>query len=112
VGALGGYTNTNEGKVIAASFLDNFNKIVVSVRENASLRAGGAVAGVVYNAGDVVRSKIDNVQLLSEPLAGAKEVAKLMKTEELVYLGTEKDGYLQVQGASGSGWVLKVLMLK
>ena len=35
--ALGGYTNTNEGKVITASFLDNWNNIVRAIRNNASL---------------------------------------------------------------------------
>ena len=33
--ALGGYTNTNEGKVITASF--NWNNIVRAVRDNPSL---------------------------------------------------------------------------
>jgi curli biogenesis system outer membrane secretion channel CsgG len=33
-GAVGGYTNTNEGKVIAASFLDNYNAIVRAMRRD------------------------------------------------------------------------------
>ena len=36
--ALGGYSNTNEGKVIAASFADNYNGIVRAVRGNPSLQ--------------------------------------------------------------------------
>src|SRR4029453_15811859 len=35
---LGGYSNTNEGKVIAASFADNYNGIVRGVRANPSLQ--------------------------------------------------------------------------
>jgi hypothetical protein len=31
-GALGGYTNTAQGKVIAAAFMDAFNQMVVSLR--------------------------------------------------------------------------------
>src|SRR5687768_12579223 len=31
-GGLGGYANTNEGKVIAASLMDNYNNVVRSVR--------------------------------------------------------------------------------
>lgn len=34
VAAVGGYTNTNEGKVVAASFLDNYNNIVRAMRRD------------------------------------------------------------------------------
>jgi curli biogenesis system outer membrane secretion channel CsgG len=33
-GGIGGYSNTNEGKVIAASFIDNWNNIVRAVRNS------------------------------------------------------------------------------
>ncbi len=36
-GGLGAYTNTPEGKVIAASYLDNWNNIVQSIRNNPEL---------------------------------------------------------------------------
>ena len=66
VGAAGGgYGNTNEGKIIAAAFMDNYNKIVGVVRGDPSLQrnvgtlkeeaAGGTrKAGAVFNEGDVV----------------------------------------------------------
>jgi hypothetical protein len=38
-GAVGAYGNTNEGKVIAASFVDNFNNIVRELRANSQLMA-------------------------------------------------------------------------
>ena len=62
----GGYGNTNEGKIIAAAFMDNYNNIVRSVRSDPSLQrnvgtlkqeaaAGGATkAGAVFNEGDVL----------------------------------------------------------
>ena len=76
---LGGYANTNEGKVIAASFADNYNGIVRAVRGNPSLQrnvgtlateAGTALtkAGAVFNEGDVLRPKIANVQAPGEAL--------------------------------------------
>src|SRR4051812_22284467 len=34
----GGYGNTNEGKIIAAAFMDNYNNIVRAVRNDASLQ--------------------------------------------------------------------------
>jgi len=36
--ALGGYGNTNEGKIIAAALLDNYNKVVGVVRGDPSLQ--------------------------------------------------------------------------
>ena len=37
-GGVGGYGNTNEGKIIAAAFLDNYNKIVQVVMNDPSLQ--------------------------------------------------------------------------
>jgi hypothetical protein len=74
---------------------------------NTGVRAGGA-----FGEGDVLYPKIENVKLLSEPSDKAAAVATLKKTEDLVFLGEEKDGYLHVQGASGEGWVKKVLVGK
>lgn len=121
-GALGGYSNTNEGKVIAASFLDNYNQIVAAVKANPDLqkaaagdatgKGGGVKAGMSYNDGDVLAPKIDGVKLLGTPSATGKLVASLKKSDEVVFLGEEKDGYLKVQGSAGEGWVSKSLVSK
>lgn len=121
--AAAGYTKTNEGKVIAASFLNNYNKIVVDVRNDPRLKGMDAsavrqsigntgVQGATYGEGDVLYPKIENVKLLAEPSDKAAAVSTLKKTEELVFLGDEKDGYVHVQTASGEGWVKKVLVSK
>jgi hypothetical protein len=119
----GAYTRTNEGKVIAKSFLNNFNKIVVAMRDDPNLKRGDpkalkaasattVQAGAVFNEGDVLTPKIENVKLLAEPSAQAQAVATLKKGEELVYLGEEKDGFLKVQSGSAEGWVKKALLRK
>ena len=122
--AAGGYGNTNEGKVIAASFMDNYNNIVKVVRDDPALQrkvgtlkqeaaAGGTTkAGAVFNEGDVVIPKIANVKLLAEPSDTAKAVATLSRVDELVVIGPEKDGYINVQGATATGWVKTVLVRK
>jgi curli biogenesis system outer membrane secretion channel CsgG len=115
LGGVGGYTNTNEGKVVAASYLDNYNNIVIAVRGDPALAAHATTtpkSGAVYEEGDVVVPKIDNVKLLAEPDNAAKQLATLTKTQELVYLGEEKDGFIRVQAASGAGWVKSVLVSK
>jgi curli biogenesis system outer membrane secretion channel CsgG len=121
-GAVGGYGNTNEGKIIAAALLDNYNKVVGVVRDDPSLQrdvgtlkeeaAKKTAAGAVYNEGDVVIPKIANVKLLASPADSAKALATLPKGEELVIIGAEQNGYLNVQGGSGAGWVRKVLVVR
>ena len=121
-GALGGYANTNEGKIIAAAMLDNYNKIVMAVRNDPSLQrqvgslreeaAKKTVAGAVYEDGDVVSPRIANVKLVAEPSDAAKSLGTLDRADELIVIGAEQNGYLNVQGASGSGWVKKVLVTR
>jgi hypothetical protein len=122
--AGGGYGNTNEGKIIAAAFMDNYNKVVRVIRDDPSLQrnvgtlkqeaaSGGAKkAGAVFSEGDVLLPKIANVRLLADAVDTAKVVATLGKNDELVVVGGEKNGYVNVQTASASGWVRIVLVAK
>jgi len=121
---LGGYSNTAEGKVIAASYLDNYNQLVATMKADADMMAradkfkatglnGGDVkAGMSFGEGDVLLPKIDNIKLLAEPKDGARVAGTLKKTNELVFLGEEKEGYVKVQGSDGEGWVKKTLVSK
>ena len=118
--ALGGYSNTNEGKVIAASFADNYNGVVRSVRGNPSLQrkvstlaaeVGTVIkAGATINEGDVLRPKIANVKLFAKPADDAPSTVTLGKTDELIFMGKEQDGFLNVETAKGAGWVKRVLI--
>lgn len=116
--AGGGYTDTDEGKVIAASFLNNYNNVVTSLKNNPRMDQFGAsgedtaVAGVVFAAGDVVAAKIDNIQLLADPEAGAAVLSKVTTADPLVFLGEEQNGHLLVQGADSQGWINKLLVEK
>jgi hypothetical protein len=120
-GAVGGYGNTNEGKIIAAALMNNYNKIVGVVKGDPSLQRDVAslreeagkktVGGAVYNEGDVVVPKIANVKLFAQPSDGAKTLATLAKGEELVIVGAEQNGFLNVQGGAAAGWVKKVLVV-
>jgi hypothetical protein len=123
--AVGGYGRTNEGKIIASAFMDNYNEVVRAVRNDPSLQrnvgtlkaeaaAGGAVkTGAGFGEGDVLLTKIANVRLYSQASDTSKPIgAALARGEEVVVIGAEKDGYVNVQAASGSGWVKTVLMTK
>ncbi|MBI2316426.1 MAG: peptidoglycan-binding protein [Betaproteobacteria bacterium] len=121
--AAGGYSNTNEGKVIAASFLDNWNNIVRAVRSSPSLvkaKAGpasqaNAAASVQAGAmaeGDVMVPKIAGARVLKEPQDGADEVMTLARNDEVLHLGEEKNGFIKVTAPKGDGWVKKILLKK
>jgi hypothetical protein len=122
VAGLGGYEKTAEGKVIAASFADNYNGIVRAVRNNPSLqrnvgaldKEAGTVAkaGAVFNEGDVLRPKIANIRLQAQPSDEATTVATLARGEELIFMGKEKDGFVSVETSKGGGWVKKILIAK
>jgi hypothetical protein len=122
-GSGGGYTNTNEGKVIAASLLDNWNNIVRSIRNNASLiqakagvasqaNAAGSVEANAAKAGDIMVAKIAGAKVLKNPADGSGELMSLAKTDEVLLLGEEKNGYVKVTSPSGDGWVRKVMLKK
>jgi hypothetical protein len=123
-GGIGGYGNTNEGKIVAASFADNYNNIVRAIRNDPNLQrnvgtlaqeaaAGGSTkAGAVFNEGDVLYPKIAGVKLMGSAGEAGKLVATLAKGEEMIYMGEEQDGYLKVESGSGSGWVKKILVAK
>lgn len=119
---LGGYAKTNEGKIIAASLMDNYNNVVRSVRGNPSLQrdvgtlseeaAKKTKGGAVYEEGDTIVPKIANVKLYSTPSESAGTVTTLSKSDELIYMGEEQNGFIRVESGSGGGWVKKVLVTK
>ncbi|MGH8129235.1 MAG: CsgG/HfaB family protein [Steroidobacteraceae bacterium] len=123
-GGIGGYGNTNEGKIVAASFADNYNNVVRAIRNDPSLQrnvgslaqeaaAGGTTkAGAVFNEGDVLLPKIAGVKIMGSAGEAGAAVATLAKGEELIYMGVEENGYLKVESGKGAGWVKKILVAK
>jgi hypothetical protein len=124
-GSGGGYGNTNEGKIIAAAFLDNYNKIVQAVRGDTSLqrnvgtlkeeaaKGGTTKAGAVFSEGDVLTPKIGSVKMLADASDTAKVVATLAKGDEVIVTGDAKNDYVQVTNGAGTvGWVKIVLVQK
>jgi hypothetical protein len=121
-GALGAYTNTPEGKVIAASYLDNWNNIVRSIRNNPDLArqdinlkgASGkpTKAGLVLEEGDVVTGKIAGLRIYAQPNKTSKVVATIARDEEVIYTGQDQGAFIHVQGQGGEGWVEKIMVRK
>lgn len=119
-GALGGYANTAQGKVVTASFLDNYNKIVIAMRDNPSLKrtatttaqqaANVRQAGDVFSAGDVLVPKINGIKLFATP--AGKQIRTLARNEEMIALGEEDGKFVKVQGGNFEGWAEKTMLRK
>jgi curli biogenesis system outer membrane secretion channel CsgG len=121
--AGGGYTSTAEGKVIVGALLDNWNNIVRNVRNNSSLVAGRPSVASQRNAaesvkanmgapGDVMVAKIAGVKVLRQPRDGASEMQTLTRSDEVLLVGEEQNGFQKVTTARGDGWVKAILLRK
>jgi hypothetical protein len=121
----GGYGNTNEGKIIAAAFMDNYNKLVGAVRNDPTLqrnvgslkeeaaKGGTTKAGAVFNEGDVLSPKIGNVPMYADASDKAKVLGTFARGDEMIVTGEVKGDYVNVTNASGnSGWVKLILVVK
>lgn len=117
-----GYTNTPEGKMVAASLLDNYNKVVQTIRNQPSLvktssaaskvNAGASTReGVPVAAGASVYARLATVKVFTEPSAKSKLMGTLQRSEEAIATGEEKNGFVQVDGENVSGgWVQRTLV--
>jgi curli biogenesis system outer membrane secretion channel CsgG len=119
--SAGGYTSTPEGKMIAASLLDNYNKIVIAIRDKPSLvqttnvasvvnANASTKAGVPINAGDLVMPRINNVRIFTDASTSSKVIGTVQKGEELISSGEESNGFIKVDSAKLSGWVQKTMV--
>ena len=120
--SLGGYTNTPEGKMVAASLLDNYNRIVMTVRNQTSLIKTGSLAsqvnagasvreGTPVQAGASVYARLSNVKVFSEPRTSSKLLGSLKRSEEAIATGEERDGFVKIDGENvAGGWVQRTLV--
>jgi len=119
---LGGYTNTPEGKMVAASLLDNYNRIVVKIRNQPTLVYASSAAskanahastreGVPVTAGASVYARLASVKVYTEPRTSSKVMGTLKRSEEAIATGEERDGFVKVDGENVSGgWVQRTLV--
>lgn len=63
------------------------------------------------NEGDILVGKIGNIKLFREPSKKSESAGSLTKSDEMIYTGTEANGFYSVATANkGEGWVEKVLV--
>lgn len=121
-GSLGGYTNTPEGKMVAASLLDNYNRIVQKIRNEPSLvrtsassskanAAASLKAGTPVAAGASVYARLAAVKVYTEPRSSSKVMGTLKRSEEAIATGDERDGFVKIDGENvAGGWVQRSLV--
>ena len=121
-GGVGGgaYTSTDEGKIVVAALLDNYNNVVRSIRNQPNLlaqtssiaeaNAAASLKANMPNDGDVLRSKIKGVKVYESPQKGSQILYSLDKNEEMVYLGEYNNNYYLIAGENGEGWVRSSLV--
>lgn len=117
-----GYTNTPEGKMVAASLLDNYNKVVQSIRNTPSLiktssaesrinASASTRAGVPVAAGASVYARLATVKVYTEANAKSKLMGTLKREEEAIATGEEQNGFVRIDGENVSGgWVQRSLV--
>jgi hypothetical protein len=87
----------------------SLHRDVGTLAEEAAKKTKG---GAVYEEGDTILPKIANIKLYSQPSESAGTVATLRKSDELIYMGEEQNGFIRVESGNGGGWVKKVLVAK
>ncbi len=121
LGALGAIAGGLKFREASTSLLDNYNTIVLSVRDQQQLIRAGSAAGdanaaastraeAPQTAGQVLIAKITNVKVYAEPARDAKVVATLQRTDELVASGEAKNDFVFVDSSNFSGWVQRTLV--
>lgn len=70
-----------------------------------------STGGALKN-GDTMVGKIGNTKVYKEPSKKSTVVATLGKNEEMIYTGTDANGFYSVASSNGEGWVDKVLVKK
>ena len=94
---------------------------MVAIRDNPSLvkthsetgdvnAANSTRAGAPAKAGEILMARIANVKVYAAPSKDSKMLGTLSKTDELIASGDQKNGFVQVDSSSYSGWVQRSLV--
>ena len=58
-----------------------------------------------FNVGDVVTSKINNVEILKSPDDSSEVLYKVTKEDELIYLGENANSFSKIKFNNKNGWI-------
>ncbi len=67
---------------------------------------------IAPQAGQTMLGKIAGVKVYTQPSKTSEKLVVLSKTDEVIYMGEERDGLYRVTTEKGDGWVDKLLLRK
>ena len=113
-------TSTDEGKIVAAALLDNYNNVVRSIRQQpqllaptsevANANAAASLRANIPEEGAILKGKIKGIKVYKSSDKASQILYTLKKNEEVVFLGEHTDGYYFIIGEDGEGWVRSSLV--
>lgn len=68
--------------------------------------------GAALQAGQPMVGKIPGIKVYAQPNRSADKLMLLSKSDEVIYMGEERDGLYRVTTQKGEGWVDKLLVKK
>jgi glutaredoxin len=75
-------------------------------------RSGTTGSGVVLQPGDALVGRVAGIPVYTQPNKKSPRLAALTRTDEVIYMGEEQEGFYRVTSALGEGWVDKLLVKK
>jgi len=63
-------------------------------------------------SGDLLQSKLAKLKLMRDPSKKSPSLGTISKSDEMIFMGEEKEGLYKVSTAEGEGWVDKLLVKK
>lgn len=82
-----------------------------SSSSNTPTAVNNSLKNTVFQSGDIMVGKINGINVYVQP-AKIEKLTVLGKTDEMIYMGKERDGFYQVTTQKGEGWVDKLLVKK
>jgi hypothetical protein len=87
------------------------NQPTTQQNQTQAAQANPQAAGEL-KSGDVLTSKINKVKLFKEPSKKSDKAGLLSKSNDMIYMGEEANGFYKVTATNGEGWVEKLLVQK
>jgi glutaredoxin len=67
-------------------------------------------ANFPLQSGDTLVSKISGIRVYTQPSKASESLSVVTKSEEMIYMGEEREGLYRVTTTKGEGWVDKLLV--
>lgn len=93
-----------------ASFDKNYADFQASLTRAPSHKDAQSNDGGALQAGQTMVGKIAGIKIYAQPSKSSQKVMALGKTDEVIYMGEERDGLYRVTTPQGEGWVDKLLV--